>query len=317
MKARTLIAALLLVAAPLAFAGTGAMSLIPRDAVSVGVVHLSDMRSSPLSGMLFQQTDKISANGDAQRFLTDAGLKPSKDIDLVVVSVAPLTNLGNESRVLVAAEGRFNVERLTAALTTRGAKVKKTAGGTYYLVPEAKADDTPGAVAFPDSHLALIGSESAVIQALADRASGGTDFGAASGLGREMSRVDPNATAWALVDVTRASRLTNAPHIDQKDTTAQQISTVLRNVQTMAVWATDTGNSLKLGAFGVSRDAETLGLLEDTLRGGLAAMRLAIQDKSPDLVSVLRRFDVKRSNDSVQISGSVPAESLKKYANAK
>jgi len=39
-----------------------------------------------------------------------------------------------------------------------------------------------------------------------------------------------------------------------------------------------------------------------------------VQDKSPDLVSVLRRFDVKRTADSVTISGSVPAESLKKLS---
>ena len=87
MKMRHLIAVALLLTAPLALAATtnGAMSLIPRDAVSVGVVHVSDMRTSPLSSMLFQQTDKVSANGDAERFLTDAGLKPSRNIALTLI----------------------------------------------------------------------------------------------------------------------------------------------------------------------------------------------------------------------------------------
>jgi hypothetical protein len=315
MKMRHLIAVALLLAAPLALAATnGAMSLIPRDAVSVGVVHVSEMRTSPLSGMLFQQTDKVSANGDAERFLSEAGLKPSKDVDLLVVSVSPKSTLGNESKVLVAAEGRFSVDRLTSALTARGAKEKKTAGGSYFLLPETPKDDTPGAIAFPDSHLALIGDESSVSQALADRASGGTAFASAGGLGTQLGRIDTNATAWALVDVARASRLTNAPHIENHNSSAQQINAALNHVSTIAIWATDTGDSLKLGAFGLSNDTETLQLLEDTLRGGLAAMRLAVQDKQPDLVTVLRKFDVKRANDSVTISGTVPAESLKKFA---
>jgi len=316
LKMRHMIAVALLVAAPMAFGTTnGAMSLIPRDAVSVGVVHVSDMRTSPLSGMLFQQTDKVSANGDAERFLTEAGLKPSKDVDLIVFSVTPKTALGSESKVLVAAEGRFSVERLTSALTARGAKEKKTANGSYYLLPESEKDSTHGAVAFPDAHLALAGDEASVSQALADRASGGTSFTTLSGLSRELGRIDTNATAWALVDVTRASRLTNAPKIENKSSSALQISAALNHVSTVALWATDTGDALKISAFGMANDAETLQLLEDTLRGGLAAMRLAVQDKQPELVSVLRRFDVKRANDSVTISGTVPAASLKKFAN--
>ena len=315
-KMRHLIAVALLLVAPMALAVTNsAMSLIPRDAVSVGVVHVSEMRSSPLSGMLFQQTDKVSANGDAERFLSEAGLKPSKDVDLLVVSVTPKTALGNESKVLVAAEGRFSVDRLTAALTARGAKEKKTAGGSYFILPDSKKDDdTPGAIAFPDSHLALMGDEASVSQALADRANGGTAFTTAGGLAHELGRIDSNATAWALVDVARASRLTNGPHIENHNASAQQINAALNHVSTIALWATDTGDALKLGAFGLSNDTETLQLLEDTLRGGLAAMRLAVQDKQPELVTVLRKFDVKRANDSVTISGTVPAESLKKFA---
>jgi hypothetical protein len=312
---RHLIAVALSLVAPMAFAASnGAMSLIPRDAVSVGVVHVSDMRSSPLSSMLFQQTDKVSANGDAERFLAQAGLKPSKDVDLLVVSVTPKSTLGTESKVLVAAEGRFSVERLTTALTERGAKEKKTANGSYYLFPEASKDDSHGAVAFPDAHLALAGDEASVSQALADRAAGGTAFVTAGGLARELRRIDTNATAWALVDVARASRLTNAPHIENHNSSAQQINAALNHVSTVALWATDTGDSLRLGAFGLANDTETLQLLEDTLRGGLAAMRLAVQDKQPDLVSVLRHFDVKRTNDSVTIGGTVPADSLKKLA---
>ena len=299
-----------LLAAPAAFAKSDALSLIPNDAVTVGVVHLSDMRSSPLSSALFNQTDKVSTDGEAEMFLREAGLQPTKDIDLVVVSTAPRTPLGSDVEILVAAEGRFNVDRLTKALVSRGAVAKKN----YYLLPD-KSEGQPAAVAFPDAHLALVGSEKAVAGGLASYAAGGTRFMGASGLGRDASRIDPHATAWAVIDVVRAQRLTGGTHIAKGGTpTAEALSSAVKNVSTVALWATDTGDAVKLGGFGLTHDAETLQLLEDTIRGALSAMRLAVQDKSPEMVGVLRRFNVSRTEDAVMITGSVPAEQIRTWA---
>jgi len=303
--------ALTLSAAPL-FAKSDAMSLIPSDAVSVGVVHLAELRQSPLSSTLFQQTDKISTNGDAEKFLLDAGLQPAKDVDLLVVSTSPKSSLGSEAEVLVAAEGRFNIERLTKALVDRGA-VKK---GGYYVLPEKSDKGQTGAVAFADDHLALMGTEAAVAEALATRSHGGGTFMSASGLGRDVARIDAHASAWAIFDVPRVTRLTGVPHVGSS-AQGQAFSGAIKNVSTVAIWATDTGDALKLGGFGITRDGETLQLLEDTLRGALAAMRLAAQDKQPDLVSVLRKFAVTRTDDSVTISGSIGADTIRNLAAKK
>jgi hypothetical protein len=312
MKKLFVTAALLALAVPAAFARNDALSLVPDNAVSVGVVRLSDLRSSPLGATLFRETDKISTDGDAQKFLLDAGLKPSQDVDVIVVATSPRATLGSEAEVLVALDGRFNVDRLTKALTARGAVQK----GGYYILPEehVSRDNQKGAVAFPDAHLALIGSETAVAKALASRAAGGTKFLGQSALGRDVARIDPHATAWAVVDVQRAQHLTGAPRMPAQSQQAQALSSALKSVSTVALWAIDAGDSLKLGAFGLSSDGETLGLLEDTLRGALSAMRLAVQDKEPQLVNVLRKFTVNRTNDSVTITGSVPAETFKNWS---
>ena len=285
-----------------------ALSLIPADAVTVGVVKLSELRTSPLSSTLFQHADRFGSNGEGDRFLSEAGLDPAKDVDLLVVATAPRTRLGSEAEVVVFANGRFNVERLSAALVARGA-VKKD---DYFTLPEDKKDGENGAVAFPHSTLAIAGSEAAVVEALAARKSGGTQF-KDSLLGHDAARIDANVSAWALVDVTRASRLANAPHItSRKGQGGDALAAAIKSVSTVALWATDTGDSLKLGAFGLANDAETLELLEDSIRGALSAMRLAVKDKSPELVSVLRRFDVSRTDEMVRVSGSIPAESIRK-----
>ena len=181
-KALVLYAALALMATA-SFAKTDALSLVPNDAVTVGVVRLVDMRSSPLSAALFKETDKLAADGDAEKFLRDAGLQPSRDIDVVMAATSLRTPLAHDADVLIAAEGRFNVERLVAALVTRGATKK----GAYLLLPtEVSENGNRAAVAFADSHLALVGSEAAVTEALANYASGCTSFATASGLGREL-----------------------------------------------------------------------------------------------------------------------------------
>lgn len=313
MKKQFLAVAILALAlAPAAFAKNDAMSLIPNDSVSVGVVRLADMRSSPLSAALFAQTAHISNDDDAVAFLRDAGLQPTKDVDVVVFATSPRTNLGSEADFLIAADGRFNVDRLTSALVSRGAIKKTSAHGTYFKMPEKSGDAHQGVVAFPDAHLALIGTEAAVLEALASRATGGTSFATASGLGRDMARVDAHATAFILVDVPRAQRITGTPKLGG-GSQSQAIGAALKNVSTVAIWATDSGDSLKLSALGLSSDSETLGLVEDTLRGALSAMRLAVQEKSPELVSVLRKFSVTRTDSSVSISGSVPAETFKTW----
>src|SRR5258708_38231463 len=194
------LAILALALAPAAFARNDAMSLVPNNSVSVGVVRLVDMRSSPLSAALFAQTAHITNDSDSEKFLTESGLQPTKDVDVVVFATSPRTNLGSDADFLIAADGRFNVDRLTSALVARGAVKKSSAHGAYFVMPAKSGDSHQGVIAFPDSHLALIGSEAAVIEALATRAAGGTSFATASGLGRDMARVDPHATAFVLVD---------------------------------------------------------------------------------------------------------------------
>jgi hypothetical protein len=306
------LAALALVTVP-AMAKDDALSLVPANAVTVGLIKLNDLRSSPLSSMLLQHTDKMSTDGEAAMFLSDAGLAPLKDIDTLVVATSPRTALGTEADVVAIAEGRFNVERLTNALVERGA-VKKD---SYILLPEDKSGKNPdhenGAVAFPSASLAIAGNERAVVAALAVRTAGGSGFRGQSGLGLELARVDPNATAWALVDVTRVQRLGNGGgHLNTGNgQSGQAMQAALKSISTVAVWATDTGDALKLGAIGLSSDTETLGLLEDTIRGALSAMRLAVKEKSPEMVSVLRRFEVTRKSDSIRIDGSIPADTLR------
>jgi hypothetical protein len=313
-------------AAPLPAAsrsGNDLLSLVPADAASVALIRLSDLRESPLAGKLFSGADHMTTDGDAARFLEEAQLDPKKDVDTVVIA-GRASGGKHGSPTLALFEGRFDRERLAAAAEARGAVRRSTSAGDYFLLPEKHGHDEehPGAAAFVSSSLVIAGTESAVTQALADRQSGGTGFAASAGLGRELKRVDRGASVWALVDVARypsvAHRRARANVSgDISGEPAMAIMGAMKSVSLVAIQAKARGDSLELSATGLSSDAETRQLLEDSLRGLMAMWRLAVQDKSPELVSVLRKFSVSSDSEAVSIHGTLTGSALRALSQKK
>ncbi len=73
-------------------------------------------------------------------------------------------------------------------------------------------------------------------------------------------------------------------------------------------------DGVAFAATGLTSDAESRDLLEDALRGMLAMWRLAMQEKSPELVSVIRRFQIDNDSDGVSIRGMLPSGFLESLA---
>jgi hypothetical protein len=316
-----------LLALPLAAkGGDDALALVPADAASVGVIHVADLRTSPLAARLFSDTDHVCVGGDAQHFLDETRLNPKEDVDLVVAAGSPKGAGGSDGWGLVLFEGRFDPARLSAALVERGATRKSTPAGDYFLIPDRHADASghgggPAGIAFASKHLVIAGSESAVVNALAQRSAGGTGFTSGAGLGRHLSRIESGASAWALVDVSRIPAKDAAVRHAQEHASGENAATTLvsslKSVQLLALQVTAKGDALKLAATGVASDAETAGLMEDALRGVLAAWRLAAQEKSPETVSVLRKFTVSRDKETISISGTLPGSTVRALAEKK
>lgn len=295
------------------------LALVPADAASVAVVRLNELRSSPLASKLFSHADHLTTDGDAARFMEETHLRPKEDVDTVVIVGMPLSATG-ESSALAIFEGRFDPERLSAAVEARGAVRKTAPSGDYYLLPERAGSASrggPGAVAFVGPRLVIAGSEPAVLRALASREAGGTAFSSGSGLGRHLNRIDRGASVWALVDVARYPTVRRGIQREEgrtREEPAAALLSAMKSVQLFAFEASARADGLDLSATGLSADEETRTLLEDSLRGALAMLRLATQEKSPELVSVLRKFQVRRNGDGVTVSGTLPASVLRTLA---
>jgi hypothetical protein len=291
-----------------------ALALVPPDSATAGMLRVADLRSSPLAARFFSELDDATVDGDGARFLAEARLHPVDDVDLVVFAAGN----GGRGKALVAFEGRFEPERLAAAALSRGAEARATPAGTYFLLGK-NASSGPkgdGAVAFVSRRLMVAGSEEAVVLALAARASGGTGFARGAGLGASLDKVDSNASGWLLVDRTKLPDTKGSLRISSDGSAARNVLAAMNLVSAFAFQMTVKGDSLRLSGAGYTGDAETRELLEDALRGILAAMRIASQEK-PEVVSALRRFRVATDRDAVTISGTLDGATLRALAEAK
>ncbi len=289
------------------------LALIPASAGTVGVIRWNELRSSPLGPRIFSSMDKISTDGDAARFLEETGLTPREDIDTVIVAMSPGGHPGpGDDDGLVIFEGRFDTNKIGAALKARGAaSATSPSGDAYYRLADS---DSRAAVALVNRGLIVAGSEPAVLAALARKESGGSGgLTSGEGLGKYLSRVDTSASAWALVDMARFTQGAAAEG-GSDDEPSRAVVGAMKSVTLLALQARVRGDEVDLEATGLTPDAEKRDLLEDSLRGVLAMWRMAVSEKSPELVSVIRKFQVEHDADSVSIRGSLPGSFLRSLA---
>lgn len=293
------------------------LGLVPADAVTVGVVHWDALRSSPLAAKVLADVDHLSGDGDAARFMAETGLTPREDIDTIVIAMSG--GAGARESGVVLFEGRFDLARITKALTSRGAVRKASANGAgdYFQMNDKGSSGEPGAVALIHRGLILCGNESSVTAALARKENGG-DGGLTSGqgLGRHLARIDKDASAWALVDVTRMPAA-HPPGGDHEGEPSEALFGAMKSVSVVALQATVHGDSVDVAATGLSSDAENRDLIADSLRGVLAMWRLAVSEKSPEMVPIIRRFQIDTDADGVSIRGTLPGSFLRSLSETK
>lgn len=291
-----------------------ALALVPPDSVTAGMLRVADLRTSPLAARFFADFDNATVDGDAAKFLAETRLHPINDVDLVVFAA----QADGKGRALVAFEGRFEPQRLAAAVASRGAEARTAPGGSYFLLKdkEHRRHHGDGAVAFVSDRLLVAGSEEAVVKALAARVAGGTGFKGGAGLGAHLDKVNANASGWLLVDRTKLPEAKGSMTISGEGDAARNVISAMNLVSTFSFEMMVKGDSIRLSGAGYSEDADTRELLEDALRGILAVARIAAEEK-PEVVSAIRKFKVGSDRNAVTISGTLDGATIKLLGEAK
>ena len=283
---------------------------LPSDAIVVAHIDVEGLVSSPLTRSAFDKADSITLDGETESFLEEAGLDLKKDVTEIVVALTESKTESDKSDVLLLVSGRFSPQRLQSATARTGElEMRSWAGKSYFVGPHEEMSRF--AVAYYNSGLTVLGSEEAVKRALTAAGGAGTNFLVASPLGRDLGRISRDATAWIVVDVPRAQRLSG--DVAAKIGDQVKLGQSLRYVSTMAFWANDRGEALDLGGLAISSDRETISLIEDSLRGMTAMWRLAVRDQKPEWLPVIRDFKVGSDTDSVWLRGTIPADMIQSH----
>lgn len=150
LLAASAVALLLPLTAPAQAAGPSAgHGFVPADAMAVVTIDMDGLRKAPLykqlSGMFLK-----GAQRDIQRLEKMAGFNPEKDVDALVMGVAPGFGTANENFVL-AVKVKADEKQIIAAMKKEGAKLakKKGKGGDYWAI------DNEGAIGFRGGWIVL------------------------------------------------------------------------------------------------------------------------------------------------------------------
>ena len=311
------VAVLLLAAGALAASPTPQELLryIPSTATVVIGVDSAALRAQPLiqQWLVDHQESWTGHDADFDRFLSDAGLDPLRDVDNMVVAMSPAKD---EHGVLALFGGRYDPVSMSAALAKRGGVLSKVNGVDMVVFsgdnPNAKHDK--GAIALPSGDLVIAGDPAAVLAAL-------TGPRTATNLAlteAAAGHVDLRAHFWVIAvvpeEVREHSKSVKIEAGDDGGEIVRGLLTAGGTVQRVAMHAS-LGKELELKGWAQADTKENAELLRDTAKGAVAAMRLHVKDTSPELVEVLRNVDISVTNAEVLGNVALPIDLIQKWAS--
>jgi hypothetical protein len=286
---------------------------VPSSATVVIAIDSAALRSQPVvqEWLLEHQQSWSGHDADFDRFLTDAGLDPLRDVDALVVAV---TSGNDDSQVLALAAGRYDPSSLAAAFVKRGATVEKVAGVDLYTFKKVNGSHPEeGAVAIRSAELVIGGDPASVRAAL----SGGPSTTNLATMEIAAGRVDPRAHFWAVAlvpeEVRQKAGQVKPEASGDGSEIVQGLITAGGTVTRLDVQAT-LGKELELAGSALADSAEDAGLLRDSAKGALAALRLHVKDTDPELVEVLRDVNIRADGAEVRGSVAIPVALIQKWA---
>lgn len=283
---------------------------VPADAQVVMAVDAAALRVHPLiqAWILEHQAGWTGIDSNLQRFLSDAGLDPLRDVDLMVVAASTQKSDGHTVALFA---GRYDPTSLGAAVVARGGRTETVNGVPLYLAKAGETDLT--ALALPSAELVIAGDEVAVRTVLASRAAARTLVGAAVAAGQ----IDLRAPFWLVATIPDemrqgAGKASAEVHGENADT-IRSVLAAGGTVQRVAMQAR-LDEELTLFGVAIADTTENAELLRDAVKGALAVARLKLQDQEPELVEILRDTQVRVKENEVSGQIVIPLPLIEKLA---
>jgi hypothetical protein len=290
--------------------GPEELAYVAADASVVGFVNVRDVMGSALLQKLHVA---MPSGTEREQFQAQTGIDIDRDIDYVVGSLSGTGSAAVGGVVLI--HGALNAGNIEALATAHGGTVTDYRGTRLIrfstapqphavtgepspdLKPDAK-NDTAGYVAFLETGLVAVGSETAIEHAIDARR--GANVTTDADLMKLIKAVDgADHNAWAVGRFDQVSKSMNLP---------EQVASQLPAVQWFAVAGRVDG-----GVSGIvrldARDDQAAENLRDVARGALALARLQM-GRDTKLDAVLNSLQLTGTGKTVELSFVAPPEIL-------
>ena len=271
------------------------LSMVMPDAKVVAGVNVDSAKASPFG--LYVLTQMQSNNTELQQLITLTGFDPTRDVHEVLAATTSTTGSKNPTG-LVLARGNFDIEKITAVATAKGATVETYNGATLIEDPQKMVG-----IAFVNSTLVAAG-DIANLKAAIDRPS--TGLGLPSAV---MTQVGlwSNQDAWVVTTVPLAALApASQPAAGGANSNpmGNPMAGVMQQIQQMAGGVKFGSNVVGTAAIQADNAADAT-QLANTLQFLVNLIQMQSQ-KDAQLASLAQGFKVSAAGTTVNVNVTLP-----------
>ena len=272
--------------------GPPELSYVPADATVVAFANVRDIMNSQVRQKLKAALPNETGQ---QEFQKETGIDIEHDIQYVVAAMTtPGAGGMNNPNGLVVARGTFNTTQLEQLARDHGGVVEDYKGKRLIKVSDPNNASHTLDLAFLESGLVGIGSETAIKSSI-DAQLSAQSISSNSDIMELVSQIDNGNNAWAVGRFDVIASQAKLP---------TEISSKLPAVKTFAVMThIDGGVSGTLRA--EARDQQSADNLRQVVQGALALGRMS---NDPKATALINSFQVSGTGTTVALSFTVPME---------
>jgi hypothetical protein len=272
--------------------GPDELVYVPADATGVAYANVRQIMDSEFRQKL---RDAFPAGQAKDNFFNQTGIDIERDIQSVLAATAGPGDPATGGLVLI--RGFFDEGRIEALIRQHNGTVEDYKGKRLMAV--AREHGSSPYLTFPETGLAMFGSEAIVKRAIDTRADGRNITGNGE-LMKFVAQLDGSGnTAWAVGNIDAVTNNASVP---------AQVRDQLPGMQWIAVGA-HVNNGVNGRLLAEARDDKAATDLRAVVNGAIAAGHL-VAGKNPNLAAVLNSLQVTGAGRQIELAFNVPIEVL-------
>ncbi len=292
----------LLVPATLCAADTGLLRLVMPDAKVIAGLQVDRTRDSAFGQFVLSHMQL--SDESFKKLIAETGFDPQRDVSELMIA-SNWDSSSPQSRWLVLAKGRFDLQKIQSAAQSNGAATTNFQGAPIYSYSGSTAPDSDSAITFLDASSAVMGDMTSVKAALGRQRSSAP---ASSDLLKKVSLVSAKNDFWfiTLVPLSEFAAAMPNPNLSS----AMQ-GNMLNGIN-QASGGIRFGDTVTISAEAITRSDKDALALVDVVKFVASMLQLNRQDNptAGQVSSLLDTLDAKTAGNVMSMSLAIPEQQL-------